>query len=195
MYGDFRPTGFDQHIALDDREDWIVVPCMRIRDSGTLDESNFASALESLGGESDTIEVHRFGHWGPGWFEIILAHPSRKSEVDDIEAALESYPVLDEEDLSERECEAEDAAWSDYGARDIRRKLCETFSLSESTAEWLTDERLFALYRQHTSGTEHSDEGPSFPDHWITAARFAREDLARWIRSRRTEERQTCTAT
>lgn len=76
------------------RENWIVAPVSRNRDSGPLDESNFASALELLGGESESCEVHRFGHWGPGWYEIIIVHPSRAREIDDLESSLESYPVL-----------------------------------------------------------------------------------------------------
>jgi hypothetical protein len=59
--------------------------------------------LEILGGESETVEVHRFGHWGPGWFEIILVHPDRETEIDELEGSLENYPVLDDEDYSRRE--------------------------------------------------------------------------------------------
>lgn len=112
-YADFRPTQFDSHIELDGREDWLVAPVSRTRDSGCLDESNFAVALQSLGGESETVEVHRFGHWGPGWFEIVLVHPSREKEVRDMVAALADYPVLSDEDFSERETEEANRVWAD----------------------------------------------------------------------------------
>ena len=108
-YKEFRPTGFDcKGLALDDRQEWFVLPCGRNRDSGCLDESNFACALKSLGGESDDVEVHRFGHWACGWFEIIIVRPESAAEKEarDIEAALADYVVLDESDFSEREYEA-----------------------------------------------------------------------------------------
>jgi len=49
-YRDFRPTGFDSRGAfLDaDRQDWLVVPVGRNRDSGPLDESNFAAACGEM---------------------------------------------------------------------------------------------------------------------------------------------------
>jgi hypothetical protein len=107
-YGGHRPTGFDSHLPLAGREDWLIVPVSRNRDSGMLDESNFEAALEILGGESDDVEVHRFGHWGPGWYEIIIVRPGSKAEkeAEEIEAALANYPVLNDEDHSQREYDA-----------------------------------------------------------------------------------------
>lgn len=86
---------------------WLKGPG-RSRDSEILDESNFESALEMLGGESDTVEVHRFGHWACGWFEQILVRADDKAKVKvlfEIHQALENYPVLDEDDYFERETE------------------------------------------------------------------------------------------
>ena len=115
-YKEFRPTGFDSHIEIpgdEDRESWLVLPCGRNRDSDCLDESNFHSALKSLEGEGEDVEVHRFGHWACGWFEIIIARPDTKAakEAADIEAALADYPILDENDYSERETEAANETW------------------------------------------------------------------------------------
>lgn len=112
-YRDFAPTSFDpkgsflhgQDEEHPDRGDWFVVPVSRNRDSEILEESNFDAALKILGGESATVEVHRFGHWGPGWFEIILVHPDREKDVQEIQDGLEDYPVLDEDGYSEREHE------------------------------------------------------------------------------------------
>lgn len=113
-YSKFRPTGFDSHINFDnDREAWLVLPCGRNRDSECLDESNFATALKILGGEREDVEVHRFGHWACGWFEIILVRPDSAAakEAEEIEAALANYPVLDDNDYSEREHEAANETW------------------------------------------------------------------------------------
>ena len=102
-YKDYRPTSFDcAGSFLPDQGDWLVAPVGRNRDSGSLDESNFATCLELLGGESTTVEVHRFGHWTCGWFEIILARPDRGNDLQTILDRLNDYPVLDEDDYSQR---------------------------------------------------------------------------------------------
>lgn len=112
-YGKWAPTCFDHRGAfLGERHEWLV-GLMRTRDSGPLEESNFNAALEMLGGESETVEVHRFGHWGPGWLEIILVAPDtpQAEMLEYIFAQMSDYPVLDEEDLSAREFEDACEAW------------------------------------------------------------------------------------
>ena len=81
------------------------------RDSGLVEKSNFNSALKMLNGESDTIKVVRFSHWLCGWIEMILIHESDIVSVDkgnEIEKALESYPILNEDDFYERKSEKRD---------------------------------------------------------------------------------------
>jgi hypothetical protein len=78
------------------------------RDSRLVEESNFQSALKALNGESDTVKVIRAKHWLCGWVEMILIHESDIKSVDkgnEIEKALENYPILDEDDFYERESE------------------------------------------------------------------------------------------
>ena len=129
-YAEFQPTGFDPAGAfLPDRQDWLVVPASRTRDSGPLDESNFEVILSDLGGESETVEVHRFGHWGPGWFELILAHPSLAEKVEGWERALEDYPVADEMDYGEREYEACMENWAGCSLED-RIEHCRNWGVS-----------------------------------------------------------------
>jgi len=108
---------------LDDRQDWFVVGVIRTRDSGCLEESNFQAAEERLGkvGEcGEDWENHRFGHWGPGWFEILLVRPGSACEAEGkaIEDALEGYPVLDEVDLSQREIQLAEETWSNMSIGD-----------------------------------------------------------------------------
>jgi len=98
-------------LGLKDRQDWIVVPVIQTRDSVSLEHSNFRVVLEDLGGESDTVEVHRFGHWGPGWFEIILVHPDLEGKVEEWESALADYPVASDSDYSEEQTQEEDDSW------------------------------------------------------------------------------------
>ena len=132
LYSEFKPTQFDSHIAIEDREDWIVVPVTQHRDSGCFDKSNFATAQKILA-DGDT-EIHRFGHWGHGWYEILIAAPTLAEKVDEIEYALANNSVLDENDLSERESEAMQNDWNNYGCHDFERALVAAIeSLAEPT--------------------------------------------------------------
>lgn len=121
-YKDFQPTGFDpKGLALEDKQEWFVVPVSRTRDSGPLAEANFEAALEMLGGETDNVEVHRFGHWGPGWFEIIIVNPESPiaRTAEEIEESLENYPVLDDDKFSEMEEELKDQSWDSWGDSEL----------------------------------------------------------------------------
>ena len=113
-YSKFAPTPFDNAGAyLPNRQDWLMAPVSITRDSDELSESNFYSALEALGGESNTVEVHRFGHWGPGWFEIIIIAPNSPAASigQELENSLADYPILNEEDFSQREYDSINKAW------------------------------------------------------------------------------------
>jgi hypothetical protein len=101
-YKEFKPTAFDRHIELEDRNDWFVL-CGRNRDSEPLYESNFRVACDSLGldeGDTENAEVAHFTHWANGWFEIILVRPNSKEEelAKEMHERLEEDGVLDEDD-------------------------------------------------------------------------------------------------
>jgi hypothetical protein len=85
------------------------------RDSDALDRSNFHAALEALGGESETVQVVREGHWAVGWIEWIAVHESDERALSiqyELEGSLANYPILDEGHLSEIELEEADEVWS-----------------------------------------------------------------------------------
>ena len=96
----------------------------RNRDSDTLTESNWACALELLGGESDTVEIHRFGHWACGWWEALsVAKGSPEFAIaEDIESKLEGYPALDEEHCSQAEQAEADRIWASCYSQEERAK-------------------------------------------------------------------------
>ena len=114
-YHEFRPTQFDSTgLGLSEQQNWLVAPVSKTRDSGPLERSNFDATLRALGDESETVEVHRFGHWGPGWFEIILIDPTDEThvkEAQEIEDALSDYPVVSDELYSEYENEECAQTW------------------------------------------------------------------------------------
>lgn len=86
----------------------------RSRDSDELEESNFHTALKRLGGESESVLVVREGHWAVGWVEWIAIHKGNTAALkiaDALREDYENYPVLDEEDFSNRESESADWIW------------------------------------------------------------------------------------
>lgn len=184
-YKQHRPTAFDPAGAFldDDRQEWLVAPVTRTRDSGPMDESNFHAFLEGLGGEGDNVEVHRFGHWGPGWYEIIIINPQAEdivAKAEEMQASLENYPVLDDEDLSERESEAEKEAWESWGRSDFSRALKREIESGwdgvtehgfnpeeiDDAFGLLTDEDIDCLWNNAADKAnwicEHRSDGPSF---------------------------------
>ena len=113
-YSAWRPTGLDSAgLACEDRQDWLVLPVGRNRDSDCLSESNWATTIKRLGGDGEDVEIHRFGHWACGWFEIVMVRPGSPAEkvAEDVESDLDAYPILDESDLGEREQEAANETW------------------------------------------------------------------------------------
>lgn len=115
-YQTHRPTPFDGHLRpsrsditdnVASLDKWYVAPCSLTRDSGTLACSNWEAMLAMLK-EADPHALHhevfRFGHWGPGWYEICLVRPRSKAWRVACEVAhrLEHYPALDEDDFSLR---------------------------------------------------------------------------------------------
>ena len=99
------------------------------RDSDLLTQSNFDCGLKAIGGESDTVHIVREGHWAVGWIEWIAIHESDAAalkEADEIMAALEDYPVVDEMDFSEREFEAVLEYWDGWrDSPDYRHRVDE----------------------------------------------------------------------
>jgi hypothetical protein len=111
----------------------------RDRDSNHMTESNFETALELLGGESETVQIHRFGSWLCGWFEYLCIdstewidedwrsgaylHNWYFEEAENIEDSLSSYPCLDDEDLSRREIEAFEESYQHFIQTDLEREI------------------------------------------------------------------------
>lgn len=129
IYADFRPTQFDRNIRLDEHNDWIVAPVIRNRDSGILTESNWECQLDTLELAQAEYEIHRFGHWAHGWFDIALVHPDHAEVVEEIENRLVDYPVLNEDHYSRAEFEAIQDYWENMRLRE-RVELCHENAVS-----------------------------------------------------------------
>ncbi len=150
-YAKHAPTAFDVSGAfLPDRQDWYVLPVSQTRDSGPLDKSNFETAQKILADGRDAendgegpadFEVHRFGHWGPGWYEIIIIAPDSEAfrRAEGIEERMENYPVLDESDYSSREWDEFSEGWESWGCKGLVSEVVRVFGLSDRSEEVLQD--------------------------------------------------------
>lgn len=142
-FADYRPTPHDRPgLGSEGQEDWRVIPVIQTRDSEALERSNFRVALarvEALDSEGEDHQVHRFGHWGPGWFEVIVVRPTPAmlSLAGEIACSLADYPILDESDFSELESEEAWEAWVACGYQEWCRALAPY--VHETTLEWLED--------------------------------------------------------
>jgi hypothetical protein len=121
----------------------------RHRDSGLVEESNFWSALKALNGESKTVKVIRAKHWAVGWVEMILIHESDVKSVDkgnEIEKALENYPILDEDDFFARESEKRD----EY-IEEIRKAIANECGDRWDLTNNATDEEIWEMAERYVS--------------------------------------------
>jgi len=110
-----NPSGWDSfsnYAGEIPEADWLCV-MTRNRDSDCLTESNWRTALKLLGGESESVQIDRFGHWACGWWESLSVKDGSKAHLVaiGINQRIQSYPVLDEDDFSTFEMEEADKVW------------------------------------------------------------------------------------
>lgn len=116
-YKDYSPTPLDTRgLAMPDRQEWLVMADQN-RDSDALARSNFRTLVKDAEAKGVEHEVHRFGHWACGWFEILIVAPAHESWAQSWESALSDYPVASEEDYSELETEEAQAYWESMSVR------------------------------------------------------------------------------
>jgi hypothetical protein len=113
-FRDFSPSQFDARGlgATDDNGDWFVVPVYyHPRTAEILETSNWealCACMSDVDPDAVDHERHLFGHWATD-FELIIVRPGSAAalEAERIVAALADYPVLDDEDHSQREYAAQ----------------------------------------------------------------------------------------
>lgn len=101
--------------------DYYIVACKSDSDQTVLQESNFAVALEELGGASDTVICACFKHFACGYFDLLLVHESDDKALelaDELVDRINNYPVLDDDDYSERELNRYDEAINSWAYDD-----------------------------------------------------------------------------
>ena len=106
------------------------------RDSDSLTRSNFICGLAAIGGETETVQVVREGHWAVGWIEWIAIHKgdSKALEVaDSITEGLEDYPVVNEDHWSDLEWTEAHDYWESMSLAE-RVRWCQDYGCSVFSA-------------------------------------------------------------
>ena len=102
-YKNWKPGPHDRRgLNLKKRQEWLVIPCIKTRDGGPIERSNFQvifDKFEELDPDEENWEIHSFNHWACGWFEIIIVKEDSLPEkaAIEFESLLETYSILDEE--------------------------------------------------------------------------------------------------
>lgn len=150
-------------------EDWCVVYTHN-RDSGLAEMSNAEAIKEIMKpfcgyvADGDDCDDVRHGHWGPGWVEGYCLR-IRKDGVftpaflawAEIQNRLEDYPLLDEEDFSEREYEATMENVADVTSTVANRYDIPPVS-TEEVYEWLSTHECSELESSDGNGGWPSEE-------------------------------------
>lgn len=133
-----RPSDFGYHGNLDMFKTWSLGPVIEHRDSTLIDQSNaheIKRIFEQTDPDGKDWTITNCSHWAVGWVDHLsmrvykrVLHTLVPCHVllvwQDIENSLEDYPILNENDYSEREYNAtldgiEDAARLYAGWHDI----------------------------------------------------------------------------
>lgn len=120
-FDQYRPTAFDSKgVGVDGDGDWLVLPLIQTRDSDTLERSNFACCIHDLTRDGVEHSIERFGHWGPGWFEIIIIHPSYEQWGLNFAKSMSDYPIVDEDHWSQLEWDEAIKYWDAWQWQEFR---------------------------------------------------------------------------
>jgi len=130
---------WDNYIGDRSFKDWYLC-AGHSRDSSILEESNYQRILEDLIADfgEDSIEIHSVNHWACGWIEEILIDPTNRAlieRVEEIREDLESYCIYDEIDYYEKESEAKEECWENYGESDFKSELEKVFNIDFDLAD------------------------------------------------------------
>lgn len=169
-FKEYRPTMFDgKGLGSDETNGhWLVLPFLvnGCTDSYSLEQCNRDVAIEVLEGldpEQENYSVCRFGHWGPGWFEIIIINPDGPESflggLDELLHAYSQYPVLSEEKYSEYELETETRDWREhtrYELVDQLKEYLEGYPLTLEVLE-LIDSEEFDCLREYYEPEQYGD--------------------------------------
>jgi len=157
LAGNWRDfDSFAWHDRPDDCDDFAIV-YTNGRDSDVLSESNAHAISEALepytdGDDPDVYSEHH-NHWACGWIDGFSIRVYRNGKITDafrayceLQARLEDYPILDEDDYYAREAEAIDESWSNWAGSDFTKALEEKFEGVDFN--WPDDDTLRVFFNE-----------------------------------------------
>ena len=146
---------------VDDPDNWAIIYTHN-RDSGLLDQSNadaIAEAMEPFtDGDDPDVVMESHSHWAVGHVDGFSIRVYRDGEITeafstyhDLMEQLDGYPILDEEDYSNREFEAtleniSDAAWR------VKHEYTLPDGWEGDVYSWLSDNRQSAVENRDDQG-------------------------------------------
>jgi hypothetical protein len=103
-------------------DEWIIAPVGTNRDAGFLTESNWDAQLKALAevdADGNDYQQFDFNHWACGWVALVLVRPDSEcaKRAEELAKRLDDYPLLDEDDFSEREWSAYAESWNSGDAQ------------------------------------------------------------------------------
>lgn len=132
--------GAHNYMGTDFSEYYVLM--LQTRDSDHLEQSNFATAEALLEAIPDPVDwphedapswiSTRTNHWAVGWCDWLMIHEDAEAhlrEGDRIRGKLEDYPVLDDDDYSQREYDDIVETWGAMSLRDRAKYLGEGESI------------------------------------------------------------------
>ena len=109
---------------------------------------------------------------GHGTYALFVIYAALPEEIREILQALDDYPSVSDETLSELECELGSSAWESWGRADLRRALEQQFS---ADLERMTDAHLLELFRVASERMGHDWEFEQGAQAYFDFMRAARE--------------------
>jgi hypothetical protein len=146
------------------------------RDAGHITESNWDTAIKLLGGENPSACEELRGlllveenHWAVGWVGWMGIHSTDYRllrKADELAGRLEDYPVLDDEDLSSRECD-EQYRYITELVKDFNNALYKfVHPGTEQELPELTDEEMEFIVEMECQAASDWNDHPSDDELW-----------------------------
>lgn len=179
-YGDLKPL--DNH-QTPEPTDFLTPELLSGSDycsSGAVEVSNHRVFLEQFKDSPNMYDV--YGDYGT--FAVAIRLDSITDEMVEVLNALEDYPVIDEEDLSEVEREAEEETWSNCYRSDFERALTKSFPDMEETIESMTTAQIDSLFYEVQDRTNtywtHESGNNAYIDVDRVVAGVTEEDIVKF---------------
>lgn len=173
---------------LEGKDAWLVV-LSRHRDSGHSANSNFDTAFDrirKIDPDGEASDTYGGGHFAVGWVEAVIVKPDTPAHAEAtkiLEKLEESYPILDEDDVSRREQDEYIGNMHSYGLSDFAAELSKKFKLSEAISDLLSEadkDKFLEFYESLNDAGDHHDEG--VPDVSRSVRKCTKDDMKEFLR-------------